>query len=79
MESNEAQFMLTIEKGGYNLTEQPDLGIVQYTIDDGELSYLMEQIKHNLPFVIVLDNDIITFSPSQCVSIRISPIKREEK
>ena len=79
MEENNAQFMLTIEKGGYNLTEQPDLGIVQYTIDDGELAYLMEQIKHNLPFVIVLENDIVAFSPSQCVSIKITPIKKEER
>lgn len=71
MEENNT-FRLVIEKGGYNLTEQPELGIVEFDIDEGELDYIMTQIKFNQPFVIIVDDDIIAISPSQCVSIKIS-------
>ena len=76
MEEN--TFRLIIEKGGYNLTEQPELGIVEFDIDEGELDYIMQQIKFNQPFVIIVDDDIIAISPSQCVSIRISNNKKEK-
>lgn len=72
----EHTFRLVIEKGGYNLTEQPELGIVEFDIDEGELDYIMQQIKFNQPFVIVLENDIVAISPSQCVSIKISENKK---
>ncbi len=68
----ENSFLLTIEKGGYNLTEQPDLGILNFNISESELEYVLAQIRYNQPFVIALDDDIIAISPSQCVSIKIS-------
>ncbi len=64
-------FTLTIEKGGYDLTNDREHGIVEYTIDNSELEYVMEQIRHNLPFVLCFENDIIAISPAQCVSIKI--------
>lgn len=73
----ENTFLLTIEKGGYNLTEQPELGIVSFNISESELEYILAQIRYNQPFVVALENDIVAFSPSQCVSIKIS--KGEEK
>ena len=33
MEENNT-FRLVVEKGGYNLTEQPELGIVEFDIDE---------------------------------------------
>lgn len=73
------RYILTIEKGGYNLTEQPELGIVQYTIDDSELDYLLDQIRHNLPFILAIDDTIIAISPSQCISIKIEKEEKENE
>lgn len=47
---------------------------INFTIDLEEMDYIVQQIKFNQPFVIILDKDIIAFSPSQLVSIKISEL-----
>lgn len=54
--------------------EKPSGEKVEFTIDEEEMDYVMQQIKFNQPFVIVLDKDIVAFSPSQLVSIKISEL-----
>ena len=54
--------------------EKPNGDIVEFTIDIEEMDYVVQQIKFNQPFVIVLDKDIVAFSPSQLVSIKISEL-----
>lgn len=54
--------------------EKPNGEKVEFTIDEEEMDYVMQQIKFNQPFVIVLDKDIVAFSPSQLVSIKISEL-----
>ena len=54
--------------------EKPNGDTVEFTIDMEEMDYVVQQIKFNQPFVIVLDKDIVAFSPSQLVSIKISEL-----
>ena len=49
--------------------------VVSFTINEQEVDYILQQIKFNLPFVIVVDDSFFCFSPNQCVSIEINPIK----
>lgn len=54
--------------------EKPNGETLEFTIDGEEMEYIMQQIKFNQPFVIVMDKDIIAFSPSQLLSIKISEL-----
>lgn len=54
--------------------EKPNGETLEFTIDEEEMEYIMQQIKFNQPFVIVMDKDIIAFSPSQLLSIKISEL-----
>lgn len=54
--------------------EKPNGEKIEFTIDMEEMDYIVQQIKFNQPFVIVLDKDIVAFSPSQLVSIKISEL-----
>ena len=44
-------------------------------IDEAETEYILQQIKFNQPFVIIADEIVKAYSPMQCISITISPIK----
>ena len=67
MEENELSFEIVIMLGnGESLS---------FTIDEGEVNYILEQIKFNQPFIIVVDDSFFSFSPYQCASIEIKPIK----
>lgn len=72
MQENELMFEITITKSG-----NPELkgNISTFTLDEDEVNYVLQQIKFNLPFVIVVDDSFFCFSPNQCVSIEINPIK----
>lgn len=59
-------FKLTIEK--------PNGEQLEYTIDSEEMDYMLQQIKFNQPFVIVTEDNIVAYSPSQLLSIKIQEI-----
>lgn len=59
-------FKLTIEK--------PSGEKLEYTIDSEEMEYMLQQIKFNQPFVIVTEDNITAYSPSQLLSINIQEI-----
>lgn len=50
-------------------------GSVTYTINEGEADYVLQQIKYNQPFVILVEDEVHCYSPSQCYSIKIKPVK----
>lgn len=54
--------------------EKPNGEKLEFNIDVEEMDYIVQQIKFNQPFVVVLDKDIFAFSPSQMLSIKISEL-----
>ena len=48
---------------------------MSFTVDEGEVNYILQQIQFNQPFVIVVDDSFFCFSPNQCISIEIKPSK----
>lgn len=67
MEENELSFEIVIMRTAGDSTS--------FTIDEDEVNYILQQIQFNQPFVIVVDDSFFCFSPSQCISIEIKPIK----
>lgn len=47
---------------------------VSLTINEHEVDYVLQQVKYNQPFVLVVEDEIFAFSPMQC-SIHIKPEK----
>lgn len=72
MQENELLFEITITKTGNQGIKD---NICSFTLEEDEVNYVLQQIKFNLPFVIVVDNSFFCFSPNQCVSIEIKPTK----
>ena len=68
----ENEFEIIITKSGN--TELQD-NILSFTINEEEVNYVLQQIKYNQPFIIVVEDSFFCFSPFQCVSIEIKPIK----
>lgn len=48
--------------------------VVSFTINEQEVDYILQQIKFNQPFVIIVEEEIFSFSPS-CCEIHIKPQK----
>ena len=67
MEKDELEFEIIIKRG-----EDDELS---FTIDEDEVKYILDQIKFNQPFIIVVDDSFFSFSPYQCPSIEIKPLK----
>lgn len=67
MQENELLFELIIMKTAQDTSS--------FTIDEDEVNYVLQQIQFNQPFVIVVDDSFFCFSPNQCISIEIKPIK----
>jgi hypothetical protein len=67
MEENELLFEIIIKRG-----EDDELS---FTIDEEEVNYILQQIKFNQPFIIVVEDSFFSFSPYQCPSIEIKPLK----
>lgn len=67
MEKDELEFEIIIKRG-----EDDELS---FTINEEEVKYILDQIKFNQPFIIVVDDSFFSFSPYQCPSIEIKPLK----
>ena len=48
--------------------------VASFTINEQEVDYILQQIKFNQPFVIIVEDEIFSFSPS-CCEIHIKPQK----
>ena len=67
MEENELLFEIIITRGVDDT--------LSFTIDEEEVNYVLEQIKFSQPFIIVVEDSFFSFSPYQCPSIEIKPLK----
>ena len=47
---------------------------VSLTINEQEVDYVLQQVKYNQPFVLIVEDEVFCFSPMQC-SIHIKPEK----
>lgn len=45
-----------------------------FTINDQEVDYILQQVKYNQPFVLIVEEDVYTFSPMMCL-LHIKPEK----
>ena len=47
---------------------------ISLTINEQEVDYVLQQVKYNQPFVLIVEDEAFCFSPMQC-SIHIKPQK----
>lgn len=47
---------------------------ISLTINEQEVDYVLQQVKYNQPFVLIVEDEVFCFSPMQC-SIHIKPQK----
>ena len=47
---------------------------ISLTINEQEVDYVLQQVKYNQPFVLIVEDEVFCFSPMQC-SIHIKPKK----
>lgn len=64
-ETKELMFIIDIKDGKNE---------VSLTINEQEVDYVLQQVKYNQPFVLVVEDEIFIYSPMQC-SIHIKPEK----
>ena len=64
-ETKELSFIIDIKDGKDD---------VSLTINEQEVDYVLQQVKYNQPFVLIVEDEVFCFSPMQ-VSIHIKPEK----
>lgn len=64
-EAKELAFIIEIKDANEN---------VSLTINEHEVDYVLQQVKYNQPFVLVVEDEVFCFSPMQC-SVHIKPEK----
>lgn len=47
---------------------------ISLTINGQEVDYVLQQVKYNQPFALIVEDEVFCFSPMQC-SIHIKPQK----